>query len=640
MTVLSCAVARQTRPPRAFAWRYGALWVASLVMALAASSAAQPVVRNVLVLNSPEHDPFKFHTGVFRAELSRRSAAPINFFEVSIQPPVLPVAALGEDPVVEYLRATLSQRKLDLVVAVGGPAAVFAQRYRERLFPGAPLLHSAVESRFLKDRTFTANEIAAAGKLDVPQIVENMLVLLPDTTNVFVVIGASQLEDFWRRELARELERFHDRLTFVWFNELSFEEIMTRAAALPAHSAILYPILSMDGKGVLHSQDQALTRLQSATTAPIFGIYDFQLGHGIVGGPLISMTEAARHSADVALRILQGESPQHIQTVLQTHGRPTYDWRELRRWGISEARLPAGSVVQFRQPSVWDLYKGYVVIGISIVGLQTVLIAGLVLQRARRRRIELALRESEQHSRESEAALRRSYEQNQDLSGRLINAQEAERTRIARDLHDDVSQQLAGVGIMLAGLKRKLGKPELAPEVEQTVASLQGRTSTLADAIRNLSHELHPSVLQHTGLVATLTRHCAEIERHHDVKVAFSSADDLASLSPDAALCLFRVAQEALANAVRHARAHVIHVQLKAANEGVELEIVDDGIGFVPSERKGGGLGLRSVDERVRLAHGTVRVASSPMHGTRVQVWLPIDVARTRLEAVHRSVER
>ena len=238
--------------------------------------------------------------------------------------------------------------------------------------------------------------------------------------------------------------------------------------------------------------------------------------------------------------------------------------------------------------------------------------------------MELALRESEHHSRESEAALRRLYEQNQDLAGRLINAQEAERTRIARDLHDDVSQQLAGVSIMLSGLKRKVGKPELAPDLEQTVASVQARTSTLADAIRNLSHQLHPSVLQHAGLVQTLGRHCTEIERHHDVKVTFSAVNDLDALSPDVALCLFRVAQEALGNAVRHARARMIRVQLKATNEGVELEIIDDGTGFVPSERKGSGLGLRSMDERVRLAHGTVRVESSPMQGTKVQVWLPL----------------
>ena len=151
-------------------------------------------------------------------------------------------------------------------------------------------------------------------------------------------------------------------------------------------------------------------------------------------------------------------------------------------------------------------------------------------------------------------ALRQSYEQNQDLGGRLINAQEDERARIARDLHDDLSQQLAGVAIMVSGLKRKVGKPGVESEVEQTFATLQERTAAAATAVRNLSHELHPGVLKHPGLTATLRGHCADIERHHQVTVTFNPGDGLDSLDSDVALCLFRVVQEALTN-VRSARA-------------------------------------------------------------------------------------
>ena len=597
-----------------------------MILALAPPSAAQSDVRNVLLLNSYEYDVFTFHTAILRAELARRSPVPINFFEVSSQPPGPPNRSPDAEPVLDYLVATLGGRRIDLVIAVGGPAAVFAHQNRGRLFPETPLLYAAIETRFLKNRHLGVNDTAVGATISAPQILDDMLLLRPDTTRVFVVIGASQLEQFWRQELSREFERFHNRLTFTWSNELSFAEILQRAAALPPHSVILYPMLTMDGKGVLQSQDLALARLRSVANAPILGIYDSQLGQGIVGGPLMSLSENARRSADVALRILQGESPGQIHTPSQMHDRPAYDWRELQRWGISEARLPAGSAVQFRQPSVWDQYKTYVAGGISIVGLQTVLIAGLIVQRARRRRMELALRESERHARESAAALRRLYEQNQDLAGRLINAQELERTRIARDLHDDVSQQLACVGIMLSGLKQMVRRPESAPRLEESVATLQDRTSILADSIRNLSHQLHPSVLEYAGLMQTLERHCADIERHHDVKVMFTAVNDLDALSHDMALCLFRVAQEALGNAVRHARANVIYVQLKAAGEGVELEIVDDGTGFLPSERKGSGLGLRSMDERVRLANGSVRVESSPMQGTKVRVWLPAQV--------------
>ena len=230
--------------------------------------------------------------------------------------------------------------------------------------------------------------------------------------------------------------------------------------------------------------------------------------------------------------------------------------------------------------------------------------------------------------RRTEHALRQSYEQNQDLGGRLINAQEDERARIARDLHDDLSQQLAGVAIIVSGLKRKVGKPGVESEVEQTFATLQERTAAAATAVRNLSHELHPGVLKHAGLTATLRGHCADIERHHQVTVTFNPGDGLDSLDSDVALCLFRVVQEALTNVLRHARARTICVSLMTTAESVELNVVDDGVGFVASERTRSGLGLRSIHERVRFMQGHVSVDSRPGEGTKVLVRIPIGVSR------------
>jgi len=230
--------------------------------------------------------------------------------------------------------------------------------------------------------------------------------------------------------------------------------------------------------------------------------------------------------------------------------------------------------------------------------------------------------------RRTQHALRQSYEQNQDLGGRLINAQEDERARIARDLHDDLSQQLAGVALIVSGLKRKIGKPGLESEVEQMVATLQERTATAATAVRDLSHELHPGVLKHAGLTATLRGHCADCERHHRVTVVFSPGDGLDSLDSDVALCLFRVVQEALTNALRHARARTIGVSVMATAGSVELNVVDDGVGFAASERTKSGLGLRSIRERVRFMHGSVSIDSRSGAGTKVQVRIPTTTLR------------
>jgi two-component system sensor histidine kinase UhpB len=121
-----------------------------------------------------------------------------------------------------------------------------------------------------------------------------------------------------------------------------------------------------------------------------------------------------------------------------------------------------------------------------------------------------------------------------------------------------------------------------------------------------------------------LKRHCAEVEQHHQVKVVFSAPDDLDAVSPTVALCLFRVTQQALANAVQHARAHTIQVRLAAQNGNIELAIMDDGVGFVPESRSRHGLGLRSIDERVRLVGGTVRLESQPGRGTDLRLLVPL----------------
>jgi two-component system sensor histidine kinase UhpB len=130
-------------------------------------------------------------------------------------------------------------------------------------------------------------------------------------------------------------------------------------------------------------------------------------------------------------------------------------------------------------------------------------------------------------------------------------------------------------------------------------------------------------MLEHADLNEALKRHCADIEQHHQIKVAYSASSDLGPLRPDVALCLFRVAQEALSNAIRHARAHAIRVHLAASNGSIELGITDDGVGFIPETRTPSGLGLRSIDERVRLVGGTVILDSQPGQGTRLRVRVP-----------------
>jgi signal transduction histidine kinase len=243
---------------------------------------------------------------------------------------------------------------------------------------------------------------------------------------------------------------------------------------------------------------------------------------------------------------------------------------------------------------------------------------------------------AEQRLRENEAALRASYDRIQDLAGRLITAQEAERSWIASELHDDVNQQLAGLSISLSHIKRRL-QDDGDAAVQEELTRLQQRTIDLVDVIRNLSHELHPGVLQHAGLVAALKDHCAEFGRQHAIEVTLSVAD-FDAIPQDIALCLYRVAQEALRNIAAHAGARQAQVALRPTADGLELTIADDGQGFDLAEaRRIGGLGLISLDERVRLVGGSVRINTQPQRGTELRVEIPL---KGQKHAPHDSTAR
>jgi signal transduction histidine kinase len=235
----------------------------------------------------------------------------------------------------------------------------------------------------------------------------------------------------------------------------------------------------------------------------------------------------------------------------------------------------------------------------------------------------LALAAVVQEREQSLEALYASHRQIQDLAGRLITAQEDERAHLARELHDDVSQQLAALAIAYHNITRRL--PRRAAEVQDEFARLHQQTLAVSETIRQLSHELHPGVLQHAGLAAALNGHCDEFGRQHAIALTLRTAGDLDGIPPTVALCLYRVAQEALRNVAAHSAAHRAEVALTRARDGLELTITDNGRGFDPAAvARGRGLGLMSIEERVRMVRGSVRIASRLGSGTTLCVQVPL----------------
>jgi signal transduction histidine kinase len=285
----------------------------------------------------------------------------------------------------------------------------------------------------------------------------------------------------------------------------------------------------------------------------------------------------------------------------------------LRRWGISEARIPAGTLVRFREASTWDRYHNYIIGALSLVMAQSALIALLLAQGVRRR-------QAEEQVRGSQAKLRTSYDRIRDLAGRLLRAQEDERTRIARELHDDVGQQLALLAIDLDLVRSSGG--EFESETGSLLDDTLIRAREIAKTVHDLSHRLHPEKLHLLGLVPALSA----IQREFSLptlNVRFEHRNIPASLPRDVTLCLFRIAQEALQNIVKHSAAHAVSIELVGTDRELTLTIVDDGTGFDGDATTGKGLGLISMRERLEGISGSLKIRTRPGAGTRLEIAVP-----------------
>ena len=210
----------------------------------------------------------------------------------------------------------------------------------------------------------------------------------------------------------------------------------------------------------------------------------------------------------------------------------------------------------------------------------------------------------------------------QALTSRTIRAAEEERARLARELHDDTSQQIAALSIATGVLKRKI-PPELTePRIQSD--RLQEKLIHLAESVRRMSHQLHPAALVHSGLRTALENYCGDVARLTGLDVSFSCGDEWESCSPETALSLYRIVQEALQNVVKHANARSVGITLSCTAETLVLVVVDDGIGLPPEPLRRNGLGLVSMRERARLVNGTIEIVPMPSGGTKLTVTVPV----------------
>ncbi|HET9386050.1 MAG TPA: ATP-binding protein [Gemmatimonadales bacterium] len=522
------------------------------------------------------------------------------------------------DALRDFLRLKYRGEPFGVVIAMGDLSLEFVEAARHDLFPDAPVVFfagSPVTPR-------PANSTGVVARTDLGGTVALASALQPDLQRVFVVNG-SDTSDRLSEQLAREqFRQFEPRLTFAYLTGLPTEELERRVAALPARSIVYYLVVNRDGAGQNFHPLEYIDRLSKVTSAPIYSWVDSAMDHGIVGGSLKDQEAQTVVVAQLALQVLRGARADDIPVSSPDLHVPQVDWRQLRRWGISQARVPAGTLVRFQELSVWDRYKVYILVALAALVAQTGLITGLLVQRARRQR-------AEQEVRGGQAALQTSYERIRDLGGRLLKAQETERSRIARELHDDISQQMAllQIDLELLGGAAQGHAGELAGEA-------LNRAQGVARSVHDLSHRLHPAKLRLIGLVSALHGLQRELSRT-DIAISFTHDNVPTSLPADLTLCLFRVAQEALQNALKYSGAKRVLVHLRGVPGGLALTVADDGVGFDVGASWNKGLGLVSMGERLEAIGGTFDIHSTPGAGTRLEASVPLGVSQdTEIAAV------
>jgi PAS domain S-box-containing protein len=301
-----------------------------------------------------------------------------------------------EARMLEYLRGKYAKTRFDLVFAVGPEALAFEVKYRDALALDAPLIFAGVRDESLRGLTLPANAAGIPSRFDPVATLQLALRLQPDTRHIAVVTGAANFDKRWE-EVAREKFRpYEQSLEVSYLSGLSIGELMRAVSHLPPHSVVIYLSVLEDAAGTRFYNGDVAAQVAAAANAPVYAVYDTFLGLGIVGGYMSTFEDTGKTAAGIALRILGGDSPTAASASATQPANFLVDWRQLPRWDLNESDLPAGTIVRFKEPSLWDLYRGQIMALIAVLLVQTLLIAGLLIQGRRRKRAEESLRDTEE----------------------------------------------------------------------------------------------------------------------------------------------------------------------------------------------------------------------------------------------------
>ena len=287
-----------------------------------------------------------------------------------------------------------ADRSIDVIITIIPSGLAFLLEYGDEIFPDVPIVFSVVSEINLKNMKLSPNITGISYKPDIKGTLETALKLQPHTKHVVVIGGVSKTNAKFIKGAKAIFDQYDDKLKFTYLTKHSMSEILEQVAHLPEDTIILYTWIYKDREGNSFIPREAIVRIVSAANVPSYSLFETFLGQGIVGGNLIGFTAQGRKAAEIALRILNGEKLATLPVSSYGSIVNMFDWRELKRWGISEGDLPPGSIVHYKELTTWGEYKWYIIWGSSLFIFEAILILLLLFNWARRLKAESALRKS------------------------------------------------------------------------------------------------------------------------------------------------------------------------------------------------------------------------------------------------------
>ena len=424
-----------------------------------ASAADKPVPKRILFIFAFKQAlpwAYRVEEGM-RAALASEFPFPIELNVEHADRPRYPEQTYLEK-VVDLYRYKYAGQKIDLVLTMGDELAELLIKHMKELFGDISVVLVAAETEILPPDQMNPNVISLKWGWDFGRTIELIKELLPQTKHLFIISGNSTTDLAIRKMALNVMHKYEDQFNIQLITDFVTSEMLKKVAHLPKDSAIFYLTLFRDINDDYFVPRDIMYVLSQEANAPTFGMGDTLLGHGIVGGNLLSAEDQGKRLAKIAVKILNAESVKDRKT-LGTIKRLMFDWRQLKRWSIDEKRLPPGSIVKFKELNFWDSYKGQI-IGVSVIILaQAFALILLLVQRKKRTRAE----EESQRLRDEIAHISRvlamgeiaaslAHELNQPLTAIQSYAQAAQRF-LARDRPDldEAGKSLAGI---VAGNRR------------------------------------------------------------------------------------------------------------------------------------------------------------------------------------------